>query len=467
VEAADAHPSPEQLEAFLSGTGGADTAAQVEVHIDRCEDCRVLLSNVVRAQGDAAARATTHQVAAAPVTPGDVIAGKYRIERVIGAGGMGTVVAAWHQQLNQPVALKFMLPAIAADPQAAARFQREARAAARLMTPHVGRVLDLDALPNGTPYLVMELLEGQTLAQHLLEVKRVEVKTALEWMQQALSALAEAHGLSIVHRDFKPANLFIAKRNDAQSIIKVLDFGIAKSVHPDIEKGLTGTSSQMLMGSPPYMAPEQVNPGKTVDARTDVWAAGVVLYELLSGETPFGGATVIDLLFAIANKTPRPLRELNPAVPPAIAQVVERCLSKDPAARHADAAALSQALSEAEKASALETAPPPAPARRVPLRPIAIALSVVLAATVTWYFARPAPLVNAPPVAEPLLVPPPAQAPAALPTLVQVVPTAAQPAGLEPARAPLERPAARKVQRSRRGAALSEDAKAAAYEERQ
>jgi len=408
---------------------GAEVAAQVEAHIDICEDCRVLLSSVVRAQRDAHGLATTHQVAASPVTEGDIIAGKYKIDRVIGAGGMGTVVAASHLQLNQPVALKFMLPAIAADPQAAARFLREARAAVRLSSPHVGRVLDLDSLPNGTPYLVMELLEGITLAQALQEQKRMSATVALGWVRQALSALSEAHALGIVHRDFKPANLFLARKVDGSTQLKVLDFGIAKSIHPDIEKGLSGTSSQMLLGSPPYMAPEQVNPGATVDARTDVWACGVVLYELLSGVLPFEGKTFVDVMYSIANKAPKPLPV---DVPAAIAAVIDRCLAKQAATRYADASALLTALNEAERAPVAAVVAPVL-SRPPPFftlgKLVAIGVSVGVAAAATWVLARPAPK-----RAESVIVAPPpvARAPVA-PTAVAEPPEADEPAPAKPA----------------------------------
>jgi serine/threonine-protein kinase len=338
---AGGHIPPEQLAAFLKGTVTPEQASQVEAHIDACEECRVLLSSLVRGQRDSATD-PTHQVTVAPVTEGDVVAGKYRIEKIIGAGGMGSVISAWHQQLNQRVALKFMLPAIAADPHAAARFLREARAAARLSTPHVGRVIDLDSLPNGTPYLVMEFLEGETLAQRLTRGP-LSVTQAVDAIRQALVGLAEAHALGVVHRDFKPANLFFARRPDGSEQVKVLDFGIAKSVHPDIEQGLVSTSSRMLIGSPPYMSPEQIS-FQNVDARTDVWAVGAVLYEMLSGKVPFEGKTVGDVMFAIQNKPHQPLATVVPAVSASLSALVDRCLAKKADARFENAQALADAL---------------------------------------------------------------------------------------------------------------------------
>jgi serine/threonine-protein kinase len=427
VETEAAHLPAERLDAFLKGTLSASLAGQVELHIDACEECRVLLSTLVRSQRDAAGD-PTYQVTVAPVTPGDVVAGKYKVERIIGTGGMGSVVAAWHQQLNQRVALKFMLPAIAADPQAAARFLREGRAAARLSTPHVGRVLDLDSLPNGTPYMVMEFLEGETLAQRLARTGALPAEDALRIVREALIGLAEAHALSIVHRDFKPANLFLARRADGAEVVKVLDFGIAKSVDPDIEHGLGQTSQRMLMGSPPYMAPEQINLG-ALDARTDVWAVGAVLYELLSGKVPFWGPTLVDVMFAIQNKAPEPLN-----APAALVEVVDRCLAKRPEGRYADAAALAGALKDIESVPDPEPAPVPQlkPATRLIAAAAAVALALIV--LLTWRLVRsghsdampvqvaeptrlapePPPLKIAPLTAE-VVDAPPAQAPAPAP----------------------------------------------------
>jgi len=398
-----AHLTEERLQAFIEGVASASGAAEVEGHIDGCEDCRRLLSALVRSQRDAAGD-PTHQVAVSPVTEGDLVAGKYKVERIIGSGGMGSVVAAWHQQLNQRVALKFMLPSIAADPQAAARFLREARAAARLQTPHVAHVLDLDSLPNGTPYLVMEFLEGETLAQRLQRAGRLSVPEALGFIRPALAALAEAHALQIVHRDFKPANLFHARRPDGSELIKVLDFGIAKSMDPEIEKDLTSTSTRVLMGSPPYMAPEQVNQGP-IDARTDVWAVGVVLYELLSGKPPFEGATLADLMFAIQNKPHRPLAGELP-LPRGIAEVIDLCLQKKPERRLADAGAVLQALEGAED-TPLAKAPGAPKKTLAPAAIAAAALAAALVISLAVHVARGTPSDGAEPPRAAVMVPPP------------------------------------------------------------
>ncbi len=346
----EAHLSPESLDAFLRGTSGAERAITIESHIDTCEECRVLLSNLVRNRRDVALGETQQVVGAwLPVAEGETIAGKYRVEKLIGSGGMGVVMAAFHLQLNQRVALKFMQPGLSADGQSAMRFQREARAAARLSTMHVGKVLDLDALPNGTPFVVMEYLDGEGLDRRLLREKTVPVASALEWARQALTALAEAHAAGIVHRDVKPGNLFLAKRPDGSELVKVLDFGIAKSADPEIEHGLSSTSSRLMLGSPPYMPPEQFTPGAEVGPRADVWAMGVVLYQLVSGKLPFDHENLVDMMYAIRHSAHRPLLEAAPHAPPAVVALVETALKKAAAERFADAAAMMKAVEDAQR----------------------------------------------------------------------------------------------------------------------
>ena len=344
------HLSPESLDAFLRGTSGAERATTIEAHIDTCEECRVLLSNLVRSRRDVAIGETQQVVGPwLPVAEGETIAGKYRVERLLGSGGMGVVMAAWHLQLNQRVALKFMQPGLAADGQSAMRFQREARAAARLQTMHVGKVLDLDSLPNGTPFVVMEFLDGEGLDRRLAREKTIPVPAALEWVRQGLTALAEAHAAGIVHRDVKPGNLFLAKRPDGTELVKVLDFGIAKSIDPEIEHGLSSTSSRLMLGSPPYMPPEQFIPNSAIDARADIWATGVVLYQLVSGKLPFDSENLVDVMYAIRHLPHRPLLEVAPHVPAAVVALVERCLNKDPNARFTDAQAMMKAVQEAQR----------------------------------------------------------------------------------------------------------------------
>jgi serine/threonine-protein kinase len=278
---------------------------------------------------------------AAPVEPGDVLAGKYRIERVLGAGGMGVVVAAMHLQLEQRVAIKFLLPEEAEKVDAAARFAREARAAAKIQSEHVARVLDVASSESGIPYMVMEYLEGKDLESTMQEQGRLPIENAVDYVLQALEALAEAHVAGIVHRDLKPANIFLARRADGSSVVKILDFGISK-ISRGKEPGLTTTSSPL--GSPLYMSPEQLTSAKGIDARTDIWSLGVILQELIVGEGPFAADQLPELIAMILAVPPVSMRLRRPEVPPELEAVVHRCLEKEPQARFANVGELARAL---------------------------------------------------------------------------------------------------------------------------
>ncbi|HVJ20233.1 MAG TPA: serine/threonine-protein kinase, partial [Polyangiaceae bacterium] len=215
----------------------------------------------------------------APVREGDLLAGKYRVERVIGVGGMGVVVAARHLHLDVRVALKFLLPSLKQDGEIVARFLREGQAAARIKSEHVGRIMDVGSFDDGSPYLVMEYLEGRDLAAELASRGRLSVAEAVAHVLQALEALAEAHQSGIVHRDLKPSNLFLTRRADGSALIKVLDFGISKAAFGEGGEAVL-TRSQGIMGSPQYMSPEQIRSAKRVDQRSDIWSTGVILHEL-------------------------------------------------------------------------------------------------------------------------------------------------------------------------------------------
>src|SRR5580700_3489838 len=270
----------------------------------------------------------SQQDAALP-SPGDVIAEKYRVERLLGRGGMGAVFAAQHLILNQRVALKLLLGELADSQEASTRFVNEARAAAQIQGEHVARVLDIGQLPNGTPFMVLEYLEGSDLAGILQQRGPLPVTEVADFALQALDALAQAHSAGIVHRDLKPANLFLTRRHDGTSLVKVLDFGISKNTLQP-----TGmTSTRAVMGSPEYMSPEQLRTPRGVDTRTDIWSLGVILYELLTGRMPFTGEAIGELFMQIMEGTPPPLRSHQPDVPAALEVVVMRCLSRDPAAR--------------------------------------------------------------------------------------------------------------------------------------
>jgi eukaryotic-like serine/threonine-protein kinase len=286
--------------------------------------------------------APTHDEAEGLVRPGQVIAGKYRVERVIGAGGMGVVVAATHLQLEERVAIKLLLPEAARSSTLSERFVREARAAVKVKSEHVARVTDVGTLESGTPYMVMEYLSGSDLADALRAGGPMSPQAAVEYVLQACEALAEAHAAGIIHRDLKPANLFLTRRADASPCVKVLDFGISKVATGGSDPRITDTKA--VMGSPLYMSPEQLKSSRDVDARTDIWSLGVILFELLSGAPPFDGATMPQLCVAIMQGIPRPLASFRSDVPPALEAVILRCLEKLPEQRFRHVGELAEAL---------------------------------------------------------------------------------------------------------------------------
>jgi predicted Ser/Thr protein kinase len=281
---------------------------------------------------------------ASPVAEGTVLAGKYRVDRILGEGGMGVVVAATDVQLERRVAIKFLLPDYAQHHEAAQRFLREARAAVKIQSEHVARVIDVGTMENGAPYMVMEYLEGRDLAALIDERLQLPVEEAIAYVLEACDAIAEAHSVGIVHRDLKPANLFLTKQPDGSVRIKVLDFGISKALATPgtSDPSLTRTSS--MMGSPLYMSPEQMKSAKNVDPRTDVWALGVIAYELLTGEPPFYAESIPELSDKVLLEEPRPIRSVRPDVPEALEAAVKRALAKDTAARFASVADLATAL---------------------------------------------------------------------------------------------------------------------------
>jgi len=279
--------------------------------------------------------------------PGDVLAGKYRVERVLGVGGMGVVVSAHHLQLEERVALKFLLPTAIVHPEAVARFTREARAAAKIKNEHVARVTDVGQLETGSPYMVMEYLEGQDLAHWLTERGPLPVGQAVDFILQACEALAEAHVLGIVHRDLKPANLFCVDKPDGSICVKVLDFGISKLLSP----GDSGQSSNMtrtsaFLGSPLYMSPEQIETSKGVDTLTDIWALGIVLFELLTGKCPFEAESASELIIKVVTTRAPLLRGARGDAPAGLEAVIDRCLQKDRTQRYQTVGELAIGLQE-------------------------------------------------------------------------------------------------------------------------
>jgi serine/threonine-protein kinase len=278
-----------------------------------------------------------------PVARGQILADKYRVDEALGAGGMGFVVAATHLQLGKRVAIKMMLPSALVIPLAVERFEREARAAVQLRGEHVAQVLDVGKLPDGVPYLVLEFLDGADLGTVLESRGALTVDDAVDFVLQACEGVAEAHAAGIVHRDLKPRNLFLTHRVDGSALIKVLDFGISKWAKTSPEDyGLTRTGD--VVGSPNYMSPEQIKSAKNVDARTDIWSLGVILFELLSGRVPFVATSLPQLCAMVLQDPAPPLSTLSSGIPARLSQVVGKCLEKDPDKRFASVFALSEAL---------------------------------------------------------------------------------------------------------------------------
>lgn len=274
-----------------------------------------------------------------PVKIGEAIAGKYLVERVIGTGGMGVVLSVMHIDLGERRAIKLMHPRELGNARAVERFMREPRAAARLRSEHVARIYDTGKLESGAPYIVMEYLEGIDLRALLQDRGALPVDTAALYMLQACDAIEEAHAAGILHRDLKPANLFLTTRASGEPCIKVLDFGIAKLIGRAVPAELTTTKD--VVGSPHYMSPEQMRSLRDVDARTDIWALGVILYELVTGRRPFPGELAPEVhAMVLSGSAPRPPSSIRPELPPELDSIILRCLEKERAYRTSSVAAL-------------------------------------------------------------------------------------------------------------------------------
>ena len=311
-----------------------------------------------------------------PVLPGDLVAGKYEVEWAIGAGGMGIVVAAMHRVLGQRVAIKFPSAEIRGSTEGRERMLREARACVRLRSEHTVRVLDVGTLEDGAPFIVMEYLLGRSLADRLREEGPLPAAEAVDTVRQACAALDEAHASGIIHRDLKPSNLIETRRFDGSRLVKVVDFGIAKG--PSLASGGDDlTTTRGVMGSPAYMAPEQLRSTRDVDARADLWALGVTLHELLTGE-----------LGPRADGTLR-------VQPVALERIIRRCLEHDPSRRFARARDLGEALAPFGNVGAGGN--PAGRKRSVAWWIPAVALaSAALAGTATWAVHSRAPAAASP-----------------------------------------------------------------------
>ena len=272
---------------------------------------------------------------------GSILAGKFRIDGLLGRGGMGVVFAATHLGLGHRVAIKLLLDEAAASPEAVARFEQEAQIVSRLVSPHVVRVHDMGRSEAFEPFIVMELLEGYDLANLIARPSQLTIQVAVELVLEAALGVSLAHASGLVHRDLKPANLFVARQPDGTSVVKVLDFGLTKLVRPG-DAGLTQSAASF--GTPQYMAPEQIMSAKHVDARCDQHALAMILYELLTKQPPFVAPTPAALTVTIVTKPAPSARLSRGDVPRGLDEVLLRAMAKKPGGRFADLGAFARAL---------------------------------------------------------------------------------------------------------------------------
>ena len=267
---------------------------------------------------------------------GSVLADRYRVESLLGEGGMGVVVLATHVQLHQRVAIKVLRPEALADADAVSRFVREARAAARIQSEHVVRVHDVGTLVDGTPFMVMEYVEGNDLRQALDNDGVLPLGEAVKYIVQVCEALAETHAAGIIHHDLKPENIYLARGTDGTLKAKLLDFGISRIAMDD------RSTSSLVMGTPEYMSPEQLQSPEAVGARSDIWSAGIVLYEMLAGDPPFAGSNLDEVCEQVVSAAHRPIVRAD--MTQALSDVIDRCLQKNPERRYETVADLARAL---------------------------------------------------------------------------------------------------------------------------
>ena len=355
-------PGDEVVAKFVDGLlADADDDA-MRSHVERCADCRRVVAQV--GAGRASRITPAHDVAPPTalahdgdvVGPGAIIGGKYQVLRLLGTGGMGKVFAARHVELGQTVAVKVMHPEMVRELDAVKRFLREGRAAASLKSDHAVRIHDVGKLPSGLPYLVMEHLDGQDL-DVARKSRTLGVYEVVDYALQALLAIIEAHAAGLVHRDIKPQNLFLARLQDGHVRVKVLDFGLAKEL-PKLESSNSAlTTENMLLGSPHFMSPEQIRSPRAVDTRTDIWALGATMFQLITGKPPYSSGTVHGLLARIlADPAPR-ARSLRPEVPQVIDDIIARCMEKNVLARFQTTTELAAALRAARGAPLDASAP--------------------------------------------------------------------------------------------------------------
>ncbi len=325
------HLDPETIAAFAAGTLPRDVAAGAMGHISTCDQCRIKVSDASFDALETSGGPEDETIKSPePLNSGAIVADRYRVEGVLGRGGMGTVYSARHVQRGHLVAVKVMAHTSGSG---VARFLREAATCARLTSEHVARVFDSGRLPSGAPYLVMEYLSGYELTS-VIKRGPAPIADAARIMVQTCVGLAEAHAAGIVHRDIKPENLFVTTRPNGSLLIKILDFGVSKITRTDLDSESSLTATQALLGTPSYMAPEQLLAAKSVDGRADIWSLGVVLYQLLTNQLPFGGSNILALMHATTTTTPRAISSLRADVPPEIEACVGWCLQTEPSRRY-------------------------------------------------------------------------------------------------------------------------------------
>ena len=356
--------------ALVEGRLLTSAAAQAEAHMASCTECRQLISELARGTPSSA----TGENEPAPT----IIAGRYQLERLLGEGGVGSVWAAKHLATRKPVALKFLKRS--ADERHQRRLLREARAAGAVRHPNVLAIHDVLELEEGSPVLVMDLLEGESLRQRLVRSARLSLSETAAILLPVASAIGAAHAAGIIHRDLKPENIFLCRTRGVQ----VLDFGIAKLTAREGDAATTSglTHTGEILGTPYYMSPEQIFGEQDIDARSDLWALGVILYECLSGQRPFQGANVGQVLKAITTGSTPSLAA--PGLPREIVALVDRLLARERARRPSDVRSVGGVLGIYANATAI------AMPRRRSLWGLAILAAAVLAAAAGYWTWRPA-----------------------------------------------------------------------------
>jgi serine/threonine-protein kinase len=281
------------------------------------------------------------------LSTGDIIDGKYRIVRLIGEGGMGAVYEAENMRIHRKVAIKVLHSGVAQTGEAVSRFEREAQAAGRIGSEHIVEVLDLGNLPSGDRYMVMEFMDGDSLSGRIRDRTRLTPGEIYPIMHQLLEALAAAHGAGIIHRDLKPDNVYLLKsRGGKADFVKLLDFGISKFNQLSGDSGFSMTRTGAVMGTPYYMAPEQAKGARDLDHRVDLYAAGVILYESVTGEVPFNADTFNELLFKIVLEQAKPVEHVVPNLDPNFAAIVNKSMAREPSQRFQTAREFQQALEQ-------------------------------------------------------------------------------------------------------------------------